>query len=261
MAVTSNVDGATDAVALTLDFQRRWWLWLLIGCAWMFASLVILQFEEASVRTVGVIVGCMFVALGAQNLVQAVFGTGYWWLYTAFGIVFVACGIACFLQPAATFAGVADMLGFLFMLVGIWWTVEALLMRADFPLWWMKLLAGIAMNLPAFGGPAILHPQGLPAARLRRHLGAVEGVSDIARAFELRASRASDGLPRRAAAPHPPHRSAQPGQREQVQGDVVEPPATSTTTAAAAHDTRIGSDDCMTAKLGTARRTGIIRFG
>ena len=150
MAVTSNVDGGTDAVALTLDFQRRWWLWLLIGCAWMFASLVILQFEEASVRTVGVIVGCMFVTLGAQNLVQAVYGTGYWWLYTAFGIMFVACGLACFLQPAATFAGVADMLGFLFMLVGIWWTVEALLLRADFPLWWMKLVAGVAMNLLAF---------------------------------------------------------------------------------------------------------------
>ena len=150
VAVTSNVDGAPDAVALTLGFERRWWLWLLIGCAWMFASLVILQFDAASVRTVGVIVGCMFVALGAQNFVQAVYGAGYWWLYTAFGVMFVACGIACFVQPEATFAGVADMLGFLFMLVGIWWMVEALFLHADFPLWWMKLVAGIAMNLLAF---------------------------------------------------------------------------------------------------------------
>ena len=188
MAVTSDVDGATDAVALTLAFQRRWWLWLLTGCAWMFASLVILQFEAASVATVGVIVGCMFMALGAQNFVSALTGAGYWWLYTAFGILFVGAGIACLLQPAATFAGVADMLGFLFMLVGIWWTVEALLMRADFPLWWIKLLAGIAMNVLAFWTAGQFFIDKAYLLLVFAGIWALlQGVNDIARAFELKA--------------------------------------------------------------------------
>ena len=188
MAVTSDVDGATDAVALTLEFRRRWWLWLLTGCAWMFASLVILQFEEASVRTVGVIVGCMFVALGVQNFVQALTAARYWWLYTAFGILFVAAGIACFVQPEATFAGVADMLGFLFMLVGIWWTVEAMLTRADFPLWWMKLVAGIAMSVLAFWTAGQFFIDKAYLLLVFAGIWALlQGVNDVARAFELRA--------------------------------------------------------------------------
>ena len=47
---------------LTLGHQagKLWWLWLVTGIAWVVAALVILQFDSASVKTIGIIVGCMF---------------------------------------------------------------------------------------------------------------------------------------------------------------------------------------------------------
>ena len=59
------------AVELALGPQRWWWLWLLIGFAWLVAALVILQFDAASVNTVGGSSWRMFLAAGTQQLVIA----------------------------------------------------------------------------------------------------------------------------------------------------------------------------------------------
>ncbi|HEX3278621.1 MAG TPA: hypothetical protein VHR40_08870, partial [Thermoleophilaceae bacterium] len=40
--------------------EGLWWLRLIVGIAWCVAALVVLQFDEASVKTVGVLVGIMF---------------------------------------------------------------------------------------------------------------------------------------------------------------------------------------------------------
>lgn len=52
--------------------------------------------------------------------------------------------------PADTFAGVADVLGFLFLSVGVWWMVRASLERAFNPFWWLGLISGIVMTALAF---------------------------------------------------------------------------------------------------------------
>ena len=36
------------------------WLWLATGVLWIVASLVVLQFDDASITTVGVFIGVMF---------------------------------------------------------------------------------------------------------------------------------------------------------------------------------------------------------
>ena len=61
-------------------------------------------------------------------------------------------------------------------------------MRADFPLWWMKLLAGIAMNLLAFWTAGQFFIDKAYLLLVFAGIWALlQGVSDIARAFELRA--------------------------------------------------------------------------
>ena len=50
-----------------------WWVLLGVGIAWIAVSLVILQFDQASVTTVGVLVGLMFLALGIENIALARF--------------------------------------------------------------------------------------------------------------------------------------------------------------------------------------------
>ena len=51
------------------EITGYWWVGLVAGIAWLVISLVILQFDSASVTTVGVLVGFMFLLAGMQNVV------------------------------------------------------------------------------------------------------------------------------------------------------------------------------------------------
>jgi uncharacterized membrane protein HdeD (DUF308 family) len=177
------------ARAVAHEAGRLWWLWLVTGAAWLVAALVILQFDQASVTTVGIIIGCMFVVAGLQQFVLASVVEHLRWLWIAFGVLFVIAGILCFIEPTATFAGVADMLGFLFLIVGVWWTIAAIL-NAGRPLWWLGLVSGIAMCVLAFwtSGQFFIHR----AYTLLVFAGIwalMQGVTDIVRAFQARSLR------------------------------------------------------------------------
>jgi uncharacterized membrane protein HdeD (DUF308 family) len=179
--------GAARAVAH--EAARLWWLWLVTGVAWLAAALVILQFDQASVTTVGIIIGCMFVATGVQQFMLAAVAEHLRWLWITFGVLFLICGILCFIEPKATFAGVADMLGFLFLVVGVWWTIGAIL-AAGRPLWWLGLVSGIAMCVLAFwtSGQFFIHR----AYTLLVFAGIwalMQGITDIVRAFQARSLR------------------------------------------------------------------------
>ena len=71
-------------------------------------------------------------------------------MWACFGVLFVIAGIISLAYPEDTFAGLADMLGFLFLLIGLWWMVQAFLERAVNPLWWLGLIAGVLMTIVAF---------------------------------------------------------------------------------------------------------------
>jgi uncharacterized membrane protein HdeD (DUF308 family) len=48
------------------QFTNLWWLWLVFGAIWTVIAVVILQFDDASITTVGVLIGLMFF-VGAQR--------------------------------------------------------------------------------------------------------------------------------------------------------------------------------------------------
>jgi uncharacterized membrane protein len=60
--------GVTPALReATREATGYWWLWLVAGIAWIVISLVILQFDAASITTVGVLVGFMFSLASIQS--------------------------------------------------------------------------------------------------------------------------------------------------------------------------------------------------
>ena len=62
----------TGAVRATVrDITGYWWATLAAGIAWVVVALVILQFDNASVTTVGILVGLIFTLAGIQNLALA----------------------------------------------------------------------------------------------------------------------------------------------------------------------------------------------
>jgi uncharacterized membrane protein HdeD (DUF308 family) len=127
-----------------------WWLWLLAGIAWGVIALVILQFDAASISTVGILVGGMFTFAAVQNFALVSAPGAARWVSALFGVLFLVAAVICFVNPENTFAALADSLGFLFLFVGLWWIIRAFLERAVNPLWWLGLISGILMTILAF---------------------------------------------------------------------------------------------------------------
>jgi uncharacterized membrane protein HdeD (DUF308 family) len=174
-----------------LEIGKLWWLWLVAGVAWIVIALIILQFDQASITTVGVLIGIMFILSGIQQFTLGAFVDGWIrMLMWIFGILFVVAGIIALISPENTFAAIADILGFLFLLVGIFWTIQAFADRDVNDLWWLGLIAGILMIILAFwtGGQFFIDK----AYVLLVFAGIwalMHGVTDIVRAFQIRTLR------------------------------------------------------------------------
>jgi uncharacterized membrane protein HdeD (DUF308 family) len=148
---------------------------------------VILQFDAASITTVSILVGLMFLFAGIQNIaLTAVPGAGRW-VAAIFGALFLISAVVCFVDPKGTFAALADILGFLFLLVGVWWMVRAFLERALNPLWWLRLIAGVLMTILAFWTAGQLFIERTYVLLVFAGIWALmEGMTDIVRAFAVR---------------------------------------------------------------------------
>jgi uncharacterized membrane protein HdeD (DUF308 family) len=158
-------------------------------------SLVILQFNDASVTTVGILVGLLFAFASVQNIAiaaapdsaLATVPKSARWVSGLFGVLFAVSAVICFVKPADTFAGLADVLGFLFLLVGVWWMVRAFLERPVNPLWWLTLISGVLMTILAFWTAGLFFVEKAYVLLVFAGIWALmEGITDIVRAFEIR---------------------------------------------------------------------------
>jgi uncharacterized membrane protein HdeD (DUF308 family) len=169
--------------------SKLWWLWLVSGIAWVVIAVVILQFDQASVTTVGVLIGIMFLLSAVQQFGFGALAGGWLrWVMWLFALLFVVAGVIALISPENTFAAIADILGFLFLLVGTFWIIQAFGERDYNELWWFGLIAGVSMIVLAFwtGGQFFIDK----AYVLLVFAGIwalFHGVGDILRAFQLRA--------------------------------------------------------------------------
>jgi uncharacterized membrane protein HdeD (DUF308 family) len=92
--------------------------------------------------------------------------------------------------PEDTFAGVADILGFLFLVVGVFWLVEAFAERDTNDLWWFGLIAGVAIIIVAFwtGGQFFIEKQYVLLV-FAGIWALFHGVGDVIKAFHIRKLR------------------------------------------------------------------------
>jgi uncharacterized membrane protein HdeD (DUF308 family) len=169
------------------DIGRWWWMWLVAGFIWIMAALVILQLDESSARTVGVIIGIMLFVAGAQYMGVGAVAEGWRWLWFAFAILLMAAGFTAMLNPVEAFAGLADMLGFLFGLVAIIWLIEALATKDVNPFWWLNMLSGILMLLVAFWAAGqFLIDKAYTLLVFAGIWAMMKGILDIIQAFNIR---------------------------------------------------------------------------
>ncbi len=127
-----------------------WWIELLVGVLWVVIAVVVLKFNDASVTTVGILTGIMFLVFAAEDFLLALLDRRARWLWAIFGVLLTAGGIVALIHPRNTFAGFADILGFVFLVIGIQWMVQAFAERSINDLWWLTLISGILMTVLAF---------------------------------------------------------------------------------------------------------------
>jgi uncharacterized membrane protein HdeD (DUF308 family) len=181
-----------------------WWLWLFAGISWIVIALIILQFDRASVTTVGVLIGIMFILSAFQQFAFGSLAAGWlqlvMWL---FAVLFLIAGVIALISPENTFAAIADTLGFLFLLVGTFWIIQAFGERDVNELWWFGLISGVAMIVLAFwtGGQFFIH-RAYVLLVFAGIWAMFHGVNDIFRAFQIRelGKAARDAAPRATAA-------------------------------------------------------------
>lgn len=169
------------------EAASTWWLWLITGILWIIASLVVLQFDEVSAATVGIIAGILFMVAGAQYLFVGTLAEGWRWLWFLIGAFLILAGFVALIYPTRTFLAIANILGFILALVGIAWIIEAFVNRSYNDLWWLGLVSGIVMVVLGFwlGGQFLV----TQAATLLIFVGIwamVRGILDIVAAFSIK---------------------------------------------------------------------------
>lgn len=176
--------GIRDA---THEVTGYWWLWLVAGISWVIVAITILQFDTNSVRTVGIIVGLMFLFAGLQEIAVAAVPVPMRWLWATMGVLLVIGGIVCLANPVGTFVSLADSLAFLFLLVGLWWISRSFLEREFNSLWWLGLVSGALMTVLAFWSAGQFFIEKAYVLLVFAGVWALmEGMTDITRAFAIR---------------------------------------------------------------------------
>jgi uncharacterized membrane protein HdeD (DUF308 family) len=183
----SSVGGEAAREAVR-DVSSLWWAWLVAGVFWVAVGLVILQFDQASINTVGVLIGLMFFFTAIQIfLVGSLASGGLQLLYWIFGLFMLVAAVLAFISPENTFAAIADILGFLFLLVGVFWVIQAFMTREVNDLWWLGLISGILMIVLAFwtGGQFFIEKQYVLLV-FAGIWALMQGFTDFAKAFVIR---------------------------------------------------------------------------
>jgi uncharacterized membrane protein HdeD (DUF308 family) len=173
---------------LLSQIARYWWVELVWGVLWVVSAVVVLKFNHASVVTVGVLTGLMFLLFAAEDFALAALDrSSARWLWAILGVLLTAAGIVSLIQPVNTFADFAEILGFVFLLIGIKWIVQAFYERVLNDLWWLTMTSGILMMVLAFwvSGQFFLERAYLLLV-FAGIWALMVGITGIVRAFQMR---------------------------------------------------------------------------
>jgi uncharacterized membrane protein HdeD (DUF308 family) len=136
-----------------------WWLFLITGIAWLIIAVMVLRFTPASVNTVGVLMGVLFL-LGA---------------------------IWAFARPFNAFWALASVLGLLLIFKGTLDIIAAVMTKEVNGTWWLGLVAGILEIVLGFWASQQSFPaQGALLLLWVGFFALFRGISELVVGFEVR---------------------------------------------------------------------------
>lgn len=164
-----------------------WWVFLITGIVWLWASIVVLRFDNRSITAVGVIIGVVFLGAAANEAMIAGLSRGWRWAHWALSAVFVLGALWAFIRPEDAFWALASVLGFVLVIKGTADIGEAVATKPVNDLWWVQLVAGILEVVLAFWVSQQFYPARADLLILWVGFAALfRGITEIALAFRLR---------------------------------------------------------------------------
>ena len=164
-----------------------WWMFLLTGIAWLIISVIVLRFTIASVATVGVLLGIIFLVSALTEVLTASVRTRWRWAHLVLGLLFVAGAVWAFVSPFNAFWALAVVIGLLLILRGSLDLIVSVEAREISSVWWLGVVAGILEILVGFWASQQLYPaRAVLLIIWVGFLALFAGFSQIALAFELK---------------------------------------------------------------------------
>lgn len=166
--------------------RRLWWVPLILGIIWIAFSLVVFRFDTRSVNAVGILAGIVFLFCGIEELVVSGAVRGGWrWFHALLGVILLIGAIASFIHPGNTFLALAEIVGWLLLIKGIFDLVLALSNR-DLELWWVRLVLGLVEIALAFIVSGDLYSKALFVLIFVGATALLRGIGLVLMAFQLR---------------------------------------------------------------------------
>jgi len=177
----------SEARAAVWRLAGPWWLFLITGIAWLIIAVMVLRITPASVTTVGVLMGALFLVGAVNEFLLSAVRHSWRWAHVAMGVLFVVGSIWAFAHPKNAFWALASVLGLLLIFKGTLDIISAVMTKEVNPTWWLGLVAGILELVLGFWASQ----QAFPArgALLLLWVGffaLFHGISEIVIAFEVR---------------------------------------------------------------------------
>jgi len=164
-----------------------WWLFLVTGIAWLIIAWVTLRFTPASLTTVGVLMGVLFLFAMLNEVMIAAVRSSWRWLHIVMAVLFAFGAGWAFARPLDAFWTLASILGLLLILRGTLDIITSAETREVNSLWWLGLLAGILEILIGFwAAQQYLRVQGALLLLWVGLFALFRGISEIVISFELR---------------------------------------------------------------------------
>jgi uncharacterized membrane protein HdeD (DUF308 family) len=182
-ALTDDDIAVGDAVSTQLE--KMWGWYLAGGIISMIFGFFVISYRHASVYAIIYLASGFFIAAGLFEIVGAARMARQRWLHLVFGVIWVGAGIVGFVWPHITIYIVAILVGWGFLVLGIFDIINAIRYRY-LPFWWAYLIRGVIAV--ALGFLCIRHP-GAPLTALVVLIGIlaiVFGAVEVIGAFSAR---------------------------------------------------------------------------
>jgi uncharacterized membrane protein HdeD (DUF308 family) len=185
MTNTLTTDDIAVGDVVSEQLEKMWGWYLAGGIISMIFGFFVISYRHASVYAIIYLASGFFIAAGLFEIIAGVRAARQRWPLLVFGVIWVAAGIVGFVWPHITIFIVAILVGWGFLVLGIFDIINSI--RYHYlPYWWAYLIRGIIAV--ALGFLCIRHP-GAPLTALVVLIGIlaiVFGAVEVIGAFSAR---------------------------------------------------------------------------